>query len=151
MDCSSAGSGRTHTWAATTLGGGASALRAVSYGNFDNNETSTNVVGVGGNTAINTWVVAGDSGTAYESNSLTSASSANTWNAVPVSGAANFVAISYTTQFVAVDSAGNAFPSQTAQSWSPAIATGIADPVSMATNSHGFVVAGSSGDNTSSF
>lgn len=141
------------TWAVQTLGGGASALRAVAYGNFDNNETGNNVVGVNGNPSINTWVVVGDNGTVFESSDFGTTVSSITWTAVPVSGAANFTAISYTTQFVAVDSAGNAFTSQTATSgtWSAAIATGITDPVSVATNGHGYVLAGASGDNTSAF
>ncbi len=143
------------TWTVSTLGGGASALRAVIYGNFDNNETGNGVVGVGGSspTAINTWVVVGDNATVFESNNFSSTVSSITWHAVPVSGAANFVALSYTSQFVAIDSAGNAFTSQTATSgtWSAPIATGITNPVSITTNDHGFVVVGSSGDNTSSF
>jgi hypothetical protein len=142
------------TWAARSLGGGASALRAVAYGNFDNNVTgSNNVVGVNGTTSINTWAVVGDNGTVFESSNFSSTVSAITWTAAPVSGAANFTAISYTTQFVAVDSSGNAFTSQTATpgSWSAAIATGITDPVSVTTNSHGYVLVGTSGDNTSSF
>jgi len=139
------------TWGQTTLGTGASTLRAIAYGNFDNNQTATNVVGVGGNTEINTWVVVGDGGAVFESNTLIAPTSPVLWNPVVVSGAGNFVSVAYTTQFVAVDNSGNAFTSQTAVSWSPPIATGIADPVWMATNSHGFVLAGSSGDNASSF
>jgi hypothetical protein len=141
------------TWAVGSLGGGASALRAVAYGNFDNNETGNNVIGVGGSTAINTWVVVGDNATVLESSNFSPTVSAITWTAAPVSSATNFTAISYTTQFVAVDSAGNAFTSQTAApgTWSAAIATGITDPVSVANNGHGYVLVGTSGDNTSSF
>jgi hypothetical protein len=139
------------TWTVKTLTTGA--LRAVAYGNFDNNETGNGVVGVGNNTSINTWVVVGDNGVAFETNNLTTTVSSVTWNAVSISGAANFVAISYTTQFVAIDSAGNAFASQTGTSgtWSAAVATRITDPISVATNSHGYVLVGTSGDNTSSF
>jgi len=139
-----------NTWGEESLGTSGVALRAVAYGNFDNNETGTNVVGVDGTTAINTWVVVGDGGTAYASNTIVSSASA-IWNPVPISGAGNLIAVSYTTQFVAVDNFGNAFTSQIAVTWSPPVATGIGDPVSMTTNSHGFVLAGSSGDNTSSF
>jgi len=141
------------TWTVQTLGGGASALRALAYGNFDNNETAANVVGVSGNTSINTWIIVGDNGTVFQSSNVSASVSSITWAAVPVSGAANFTSISYTTQFVAIDSAGDAFTSQTATSgtWSAAIATGITDPVSIANNGHGYVLAGASGDNTSSF
>ena len=76
------------TWTVKTLGAGA--LRAVAYGNYDNNETSNNVIGVNGNTAINTWVIVGDNGTVFESNNVGTTVSAITFNAVPVSGAANF-------------------------------------------------------------
>ena len=82
-----------------------------------------------------------------------------TWNAAPVTGAGNIVALGYTTQFVAIDKTGNAYTSQTATagSWSAAVPTGITDPVSMITNgygasdSHGYVLVGSTGDNATSF
>jgi len=143
------------TWTVTTVG--TAALRAVAYGNFDNNETGNGVIGVANNAFINTWVVVGDSGTAYQLSGITTGVTSG-WVAVPVSGAANLVAIQYTTQFVAVDSAGNAFAIQApgqpapAGTWSTMpVATGITDPVSMATNNHGYVLVGTSGDNTSSF
>ena len=141
------------TWAARTLGGGTSALRAVTYGNNDVNETATNVIGVNGLAQINTWVVVGDNGTVFESDTVSSAVSTIAWTLVPVSGAANFTALSYTTQFVAIDSAGNAFTSQTATSgnWFPAVPTGITDAVSVASNGHGYVLVGVSGDNASAF
>jgi hypothetical protein len=141
------------TWFTSVLGTGTSALRSAAYGNFDNNETGSGVVGVGGNTAINTWVVVGDNGTAFQSVNLSSAATSVTWNPVPIASAANLIAASYTTQFVAVDSAGNAFASQTADAgtWSAPVATGIPDPISIATNSHGYVLVGSAGDNASSF
>jgi len=144
------------TWTVTTVGGGTTALRAVTYGNFDNNETGGGVIGVANNVFIDTWVVVGDSGTAFELSALSTATTG--WAAVPVPGAANLVAIQYTTQFVAVDSAGNSFAIQApgqpgaAGTWSTGpVPTGITDPVSIATNSHGYVLVGSSGDNTSSF
>ena len=143
------------TWTVNLVGGGASALRAVAYGNFDNNEVGNGVIGLGGTTltSINTWVVVGDNGTAFESAVVATGITASGWNATPIAGAANLVAIAYTTQFVAVDAAGHAFTSQlaTANTWSPAIATGLTDPVSITTNGHGFVLLGSSGDNATSF
>jgi hypothetical protein len=147
------------TWTATTVGGGTTALRAVAYGNFDNNETGNGVIGVGGNTSINTWVAVGDSGTAFQLSGITTGVTSG-WQPAPVTGAANanLIAIQYTTQFVAVDSAGHAFAIQApgqpapAGAWSTAtVPTGITDPVAMTTNGHGFVLVGSSGDNTSSF
>jgi len=147
------------TWTVTTLGGGTSALRAVAYGNFDNNLTGTDVngfpvIGVANNALINTWLVAGDAGSAFQSTTVVSGT-ATTWTAasVPVSNTTNLVALSYTTQFVAIDNGGNAYTSQTAAAgtWSAAIPSGITDPVALATNGHGYVLAGSSGDDTESF
>jgi hypothetical protein len=141
------------SWFVNTLGNGTSTLRAVAYGNFDNNVTGFNVVGVGGSTSINTWVVVGDNGVVFQSTSFSSTTSTITWSPAPIASAANLVAVSYTTQFVAIDSAGNAFASQTALAggWSAPVATGIPDPVSVATNAHGYVLVGQAGDNASSF
>jgi hypothetical protein len=141
------------TWSVKTVGGGASALRAVAYGNFDNNRAASGVIGVNGVTSINTWVVVGDSGTAFESTAVTTGVKASAWNAVPISGATNLVGISYSSQFVAIDAAGNAFASQTATAgtWSAAVSSGVVNPAGMATDSHGFVAVGSAGDNASSF
>ncbi len=147
------------TWTVTTLGGGASALRAIAYGNFDNNVTGTSapgvpVIGVNNNALINTWVVVGDAGSAFLSTTVVSGTT-TTWTpaSIPVSSTTNLPAISYTTQFVAIDNGGNAYTSQTAAAgtWSAAVPTGITDPVSIATNGHGSVLAGTSGDNTESF
>ena len=141
------------SWTVTTLGGGTSALRAIAFGNYDDNVTAPNVLGVNGTVLINTWVLVGDNATLFESNTVSGTTGTQFWTAVSINGAANFVAISYTTQFVAIDSNGNAFASQTAipNSWSPPVATGITDPVSVTSNGHGYVLLGSSGDNTSSF
>jgi hypothetical protein len=145
------------TWTVITVGGGTTALRAVAYGNFDNNETGNGVIGVAGNTSINTWVVVGDGGTAYQLAGLTTGVTTG-WAALPIPGAANLVAIQYTTQFVAVDSAGHAFAIQApgqpapAGAWSTVtVPTGITDPVAITSSGHGFVLVGSSGDNSSSF
>lgn len=141
------------TWSLTTVGSGTSTLRGIAYGNFDNNETGSNQIGVAGSTSINTWVIVGDNQVAFESTTVSSNVASISWGPTPITGAANLVAISYTTQFVAIDSAGNAFASQTAfpGSWSTPVATGIPDPVSVVTNSHGYVLVGSAGDNASSF
>lgn len=142
-----------NSWFVNVLGNGTSTLRSVAYGNFDNNVTGNGVIGEGGNTSINTWVIVGDNATAFETNGFTSTATAITWAATPITSAANLIAISYTTQFVAIDSAGNAFTSQTAVagSWSTPVATGIPDPSSVATNEHGYVLVGSAGDNANSF
>jgi hypothetical protein len=141
------------TWGVNVVGGGSSALLAVAYGNFDNNWAANGVIGVNGVTAINTWVVVGANGTAFESAAVTSGVTASNWNAVPIPGATNLVGISYSTQFVAIDAAGNAFASQTgtAGTWSAAVTTGVANTAGMTTDGHGLVAIGSAGDNVSSF
>jgi hypothetical protein len=143
------------SWGTNVLAGGSVALRGAVYGNFDNNETGNGVIGVGGNTPtqINTWVVVGDQGTAYQSTVVNPGVTASSWSSVPISGAANLVAVGYTTVFVAIDSAGNAFTSERALpgAWSAAVPIGITDPLKLATNSHGYVMVGSSGDNVSAF
>ena len=142
-------------WVPQTLGGGTTALRAVAYGNNDNNETANGVIGLGGltPTAINTWVVVGDGGTAFQTNTLGTSVATIAWNPVPISGAADLVAVSYTTHFLAVDSVGNAFSSQLAiaNSWAPALTTGVFDPVSMVTNGVGYVLVGAGGENATAF
>jgi len=136
------------TWTAQTVGGGASALRAVVYGNFDNNLGANGVVGIGGAapTSINTWVAVGDAGAVF-------VDSTGTWFAAPLAGAPNLVSIAYSTQFVALDASGNAYTSQTAisGSWSAAAVTGVANPAAITGNGHGFVAIGTAGDNASSF
>jgi len=141
------------TWFSRAVGNGTVTLRGVTYGNFDNNLTGSNTIGEGGNVSINTWVVVGDNGAAFQSTNLSADIASITWNAAPIASAANLVAVSYTTQFVAIDSSGNAFTSRTAVAgtWSAPVATGISDPVSLATNAHGYVVVGTSGNNASSF
>jgi hypothetical protein len=134
------------TWTVQTVGGGASALRAVEYGDFDNNITSPGVVGIANNVFINTWVAVGDAGAVF-------VNSTGTWTSVPMSGAPNLVALSYTTQFVSLDGAGNAYTSQTGQSgtWSSAASTGLSNPAGITTTGHGFVAVGTSGENAGSF
>jgi hypothetical protein len=136
------------SWSSQTLAGGATNLRAVQYGNFDNNVTAPGVVGIGGAspTAINTWVAVGDAGTIFVNNS-------GVWVAAPLTSAPNLVALSYITQFVALDASGNVFISQTAAdgSWSLGKPTGLISPAAIATSQHGYVAIGSGGDNVSSF
>jgi hypothetical protein len=136
------------TWTAKTVGGGASALRAVAYGNLDNNLSAPGVVGIGGLTSINTWVAVGDGGAVFV-NPL----GAGTWTSVPFASAPNLSLISYTTQFVAIDAAGNAYSSQTgaAGTWSAAAATGLTSAAGIISNGYGYVAVGSAGDNAYSF
>jgi hypothetical protein len=161
------------TWFVTTVGGGVTTLRAVAYGNNDNN-LSNGVIGNNWTVAINTWVVVGDNGTMFQSSAVTG--SATPWTQISVAGAGNFVAIGCSTQFVAVDASGNVFTSQTATAgtWSAAASTGVNNPVGMTGNGHGsaaplqltptfwittalndnphgFMVVGSAGANASSF
>jgi len=135
------------SWSPQTIAGGAYALRAVTNGNHDINETGNGVVGVGGVVAINTWVAVGDSGAVFVN------SGGGTWTQVPLAGAPNLTAIGYTSQFVAIDAAGNAYVSQTGTvgSWSATAATGVTDAVGIATSGYGFVVVGTAGDSASSF
>jgi hypothetical protein len=143
------------TWTPQTLGGGSVTLRAAAYGNNDNNQTTNGVIGLGGSapTQINTWVIVGDAGVAYQTNTLSSSATINVWNPVPIAGAADLVTISYTTHFLAVDSIGNAFSSQlaTANSWSQAVSTGVSAPLWMTTNAIGYVLVGAAGDNATAF
>lgn len=127
-----------NAWTAQTITG-APALKAIAYGNFNNNVGASTV-------AINTWVAVGDGGTA-----IYSTDGGTTWTATTVAGAANFVTISYLTRFVAVDSAGNAFFSVDGQTWTGPVATGLAGPRSVIGNGVGFVAVGTAGGTASSF
>ncbi len=133
------------SWTAVTVGGGNFALRDVVYGNYDYN-WSNGVIGVAGVTAINTWVAVGDAGAVFVNNS-------GTWVQVPLGSAPNLVGIGYSTRFLAIDAAGNAYASQTgaAGTWSVVASTGVTDAVAIAGSGNGFVTVGSAGDNASSF
>jgi hypothetical protein len=137
-------------WTAQTVGGGASALRAVTYGNFDNNLTAPGVVGIGGSapTSINTWVVVGDAGAAF-----VNANGAGTWTSVPFASAPNLALVSYTSQFVAIDAAGNVYTSRIGSSgtWSAPAATGLASAAGIISNGYGYAAVGQAGDNAFSF
>jgi hypothetical protein len=136
------------SWSPQTIAGGAYALRAVVNGNHDINETGNGVVGIGGVVAIDTWVAVGDSGAVFINNG-----GGGTWTQVPLPGAPNLTAIGYTSQFVAIDAAGNAYASQsgTVGSWTVTAATGVSDAVGITTSGYGFVVVGTAGDSASSF
>jgi len=162
------------SWFVTTVGGGATALRAVAFGDNDNNLGAGGVIGQNWSVAINTWVVLGDNGAAFETSAVTG--SASPWAAVQILGAGNFVAVAYSTRFVALDASGNAFTSLTGTTgtWSAPTPTGLTNPIAMSgnghgstpplqltptfwistavnDNSHGFVAVGSAGANASSF
>ncbi|HUL64568.1 MAG TPA: hypothetical protein VLW55_08115 [Burkholderiaceae bacterium] len=115
------------------------ALKKVIYGNNNNNLGATAI-------AINTWVAVGDGGSvAY------SLDGGATWATTTVGGASDFVALSYITRFVALDSAGNSFTSQDGQNWVGPVPTGLAGPAGLTTNGVGFVAAGTGGGVASSF
>jgi hypothetical protein len=114
-------------------------LKKIAYGNNNNNFGATVL-------SINTWVAVGDEGAA--SYSLDGGA---TWNTTIVGGAADFVALSYLTRFVALDSAGNSFTSQDGQNWVGPVATGLAGPAGLITNGVGFVAVGVGGSTVSSF
>ncbi len=136
------------SWSPQTIAGGAYVLRAVTNGNHDINVTGNGVVGVGGTVAIDTWVAVGDSGAVFVNRG-----GGTTWNQVPLPGAPNLTAIGYTSQFAAIDAAGNAYASQTGTvgSWTVSAATGVSDAVGIASTGYGFVVVGTAGDSASSF
>ncbi len=128
------------TWASQTLAG-AGNLRAIAYGS--NNNSTDN----GGTLLINTFVAVGDNGVAVVSND-----GGATWSVKGIAGASDFVGIAYTTRFVAVDRAGNAFVSATGQTWSGPIATGRSGLRGLVSNGgYGFIAVGDGGVTTSSF
>jgi hypothetical protein len=129
-------SGATWTVQAIT---GTPALKAVAYGNFNNNLGAATP-------AINTWVAIGAAGVAYYS-----IDGGVTWTALAVPGAADFVAISYLTRFVAIDGTGGAFFSVDGQTWTGPVATGLAGPRSIIGNGTGFVAVGAGGQTVSAF
>jgi len=126
------------TWSVQAITG-TPALKRVAYGNFNNNLGSPT-------TAVNTWVAVGDAGVVFFSidNGLT-------WTATAVAGAANLLAVSYLTRFIAIDSAGNSFASLDGQTWTAPVPTGLAGPRGMSSNSVGFVAVGTGGGTASSF
>jgi hypothetical protein len=123
----------------------------ISYGNADLNydavvtETATTVTISLQNEAINTWVVVDAFG------SYATANSVGAWVPASTAIAGSIVAIDYTTQFVALDGAGNAYQSFNGINWKPSGASNLLDAVAMRSNGSGFVAIGSSGDSASSF
>ncbi len=123
----------------------------IAYGN-DNANADAVVTAVNGtlsvntaNEAINTWVVTDALGNfAY-------APSAGVWISNATTIASSIVAIEYTTHFVALDSAGNAYASENGASWQPVGTSNVLNPVAMRSNGIGFVAVGASGTNASSF
>jgi hypothetical protein len=126
------------TWELVPVSG-TPALKDIGYGNFNNNFGSPT-------TALNTWVAVGDAGTV-----LYSVDAGTTWNGTTVPGAADFVAVSYLTRFIAIDSAGNSFASIDGQNWTGPVATGLTGPRGVIGTSNGFVVVGTGGGTVSSF
>jgi predicted small lipoprotein YifL len=127
------------TWTAQTIAG-AGNLRAIAFGNNDNS------IGNGGTLLINTFVAVADNGTAVVSND-----GGATWTVRTVAGAGELVGIAYTSRFVAIDSAGNAFISANGQTWSNAIATGRSGLRAIVNNGYGFISVGDGGVTTTSF
>jgi len=127
------------TWTVKTIAG-AGNLRAIIFGN--NNNSILN----GGVLLINTFVAVADNGTAVVSND-----GGATWTVTTIAGAGELVAIAYTSRFVAVDRAGNAFISANGQTWSNAIATGASGLRAVVNNGYGFIAVGDGGVTTTSF
>jgi hypothetical protein len=131
------------TWSAQVING-APNLRAIAYGNFDNNLTNS-VLGVAGSAAINTWVAVGDAGALLVNNN-------GSWQARSIGTGANLKAVTYTTQFAVLDATGNVYLNQTGLgTWQGPLATGIANSAAITTDGRGYVAIGSGGDNASSF
>ena len=143
------------TWTAQTLTG-APTLRAVAYGNYDNNVTNIagpGTIGIGGTipTGIDTWVAVGDGGVAFSN--VNGAG----WTPVPIAGAPNLTAIAYTSQFVALDAVGNAYTTQTATGtgvagmWTAVGTTNLSSAAAIVSTGYGYVAVGVDGSNASSY
>lgn len=140
---------------------------AVAYGNQDANSdqaysaatvTTASGITVNGSFSassepINTWVVVDANGDYGYYNSNTNGA----WTAGPSIIAPNIVAIDYTTHFIALDSAGNAWYSEqgTTGAWatysSAPVASGGATAIALRANGQGFVAMGNTGLNAASF
>ena len=156
--CVAVGANGTTLW--TSNGGGNWSLFSVgvnnwthiAYGNADLNkdavvsETATTVTISIANEAINTWLVAD----AFGSYAVANSTGAWTTAATPIAG--SVVAVDYTTQFVALDGAGNAYASYNGiNNWKLVGASNVLDATAMRSNGAGFVAIGRSGDSASSF
>jgi len=94
---------------------------------------------------ISTWVLVDAQGNYAYTNSP------GTWTDGNAPIANSIVAIDYTTRFVALDAAGNAYASENATSWVPIGASGLTAPTALFSNGQGFVALDVSGANASSF
>jgi len=139
------------TWAVYPVG--TNNWTGIAYGNFDNNadalvtEANNTLTITATNQPINTWVVVDGNGNyAY-------ATVAGTWTSGSTAIASSIVAIDYTTRFVALDGAGNAYASESGANWSssPVGSSNLTDAVAIRSNGSGYVAIGSSGSNASSF
>lgn len=129
------------SWTAQTVAG-AGTLRSVVFGNNNRDVNNNGLIN------ISRVVVVGDGGfTAYSTDNGT------TWTGVPVTGAGDFVGVGYTSQFVAIDSAGRAFTSALGDTWSAAIQTPISNVRALLSHELdvGFVAVGAAGVNAASF
>lgn len=156
--CVAVGTSGATMW--TTNGGndwtlythGANNWTSITYGSNDANADPPVVNQIGGTLtinraaqAINTWVVADAQGNyAYTT-------TAGSWADGSTPIASSVVAMEYTTRFLALDAAGNAYASETGVTWTPVGWSGISSPTAMRSNGQGFVALDASGANVSSF
>lgn len=128
---------------------------AIAYGNANANAAPTDgpavvtynngVLAVNtGNESINTWLVVDANG------SYATANTVGGWSGSS-SIAPGIVAVDYTTRFVAIDGAGNAYASYTGTNWQSVGSSNVANAVAMRSNGVGFVAIGSSGANAAAF
>jgi len=128
------------TWTQRAAIAGAPALKALVFGNFNANADNTGLVNIA------TWIAVGDGGVAARS-----FDNGVTWITQTIGGAGNLIGIGYTTRFVALDVTGNAFTSNTGESWSAPIAIGSVNLRAMVGSGFGYVAAGDAGATSSSF
>ena len=123
----------------------------VAYGNNNLNADSlvSDIGGVlaFGNRAINTWVITDAAG----NYAFTQTGSGTGLSTGPTPIAGSISAIDYTTRFVALDAAGNAYASETGIYWETVGASNVTSPVAMRSNTMGYVAVGATGTNASSF
>lgn len=134
-------------WALVSYG--TNTWSSVAYGNNDLNSnaiiTDPNGVLTVASPSINTWVISDAQGNyAY-------APVSEIWESGSTPIASSIVAIDYTTQFIAIDGAGNAYASENGAQWQPVGTTGVTNPIAVVSNGVGFVALGSDGSNASSF
>jgi len=157
-DCVAVGTSGATIW--TSNGGsdwtlythGANNWTGIVYGNDDANADPPVVNQSGGTLtvsraaqAINTWVVVDSLGNyAYTS-------TAGGWTDGITPIASSVVAIEYTTRFVALDAAGNAYASENAVTWTSLGSSNLSSPTAMRSNGQGYVALDASGANASSF